>query len=158
MEYGLPNYARMLLGDEWDPVLGPTNNSYGLYNSSTKDYVNGNNAFGFWGRYTPWMAGLKGISDIANIGLGLYGIASARKQNRLANRALNAEIAFQNRNIANQAKTINNIYDAATAIGSVAGNSYVDGNGLVRRPSESVITADLEKGKQRYVNGDPIAV
>lgn len=103
------------------------------------------------------------LSTIGNLGLlglqgytGLKSISLANKQLGLAKKQFNFEKGLANKNIANQAKTINNAYDAAgqAAIGLLGGIDALTGQSI--NPSQETVDKANQNIKNSYVDGSPI--
>lgn len=103
---------------------------------------------------------LSGLGSLGLMGLqgytGLKNISLANKQLGLAKKQFNFEKGLANRNIANQAKTINNAYDAAgqAAIGLLGGIDALTGQSI--NPSQETVDKANQNIKNSYVDGSPI--
>lgn len=86
---------------------------------------------------------------------GLSSIGQANKAYKLAKRQFAFQKGLANRNIANQAKTINNHYDssAQAAAGLVGG---MDSSGNYGFTSQDLVDRYAQKAKEKYVDGRPI--
>ena len=103
------------------------------------------------------------LSSIGNLGLlglqgytGLRNLSLANKQLDLSKKQFGFEKALANRNIANQAKTINNSYNAAgqAAIGLLGGIDALTGQTI--NPSAETVAKAQENIKNSYVDGSKI--
>lgn len=90
------------------------------------------------------LAGLQALSGLANAFLGY-------KNYKLAKQQFGFEKAAMNRNIANQAKVINNAYDNAAQV--AAGMSLDSSYGLARENLAKQYAADAEK---KHVDGSRV--
>ena len=87
-------------------------------------------------------------------GLGIVGAYNAFQNRQLFEDQLDAQKAFWNRNIANQAKMINNEYDSHARIAAAQEGSY--NNGVVGTTSDGVAQEYMNRAKQKHVDGSPI--
>lgn len=135
---------------------------------------------GYYGFTSPWLSynygnndnnsnnnkgGNTGLDDFSKLfgtltgGLqaftGLSSIGQANKAYKLAKRQFAFQRGLANRNIANQAKTINNHYDssAQAAAGLVGG---MDSSGNYGFTSPDLVDRYAQKAKEKYVDGRPI--
>ena len=100
----------------------------------------------------------------ADILQGLSGLASAYmgyKNYELAKEQFGFQKGLANRNLANQAKVINNTYDnaAQVAAGMIGGGSYnpaTDSQGSYGMTDQAVVDRYAEKAKEKHVDGSPI--
>ena len=103
---------------------------------------------------------LSTIGDLGLLGLqgytGLKSLSLANKQLGLANQQFDFEKGLANRNLSNQAKTINNYYDAAgqAAIGLLGGIDALTGQTI--SPDAATVAKANENIKNSYVDGSPI--
>jgi hypothetical protein len=131
----------------------------GAYNSMTpsSDSLTGGGLFGSLGGIGGVLSGL---GQFANLGLGIFSALqsskAAKEQLGLAREAFGFEKALANRNIANQAQTINNLYDTATnaGIGLMGGIDAVSGQAL--GPNAETIAKIQQANKDRHVSGAPV--
>lgn len=95
------------------------------------------------------LGGLQSYANLQNLGL-------AKKQLGLANKQFAFEKGLANRNLANQAQTINTAYDAAgqAAIGLLGGIDAVTGQTIT--PDAETLARAEENIKKSYVSGTPI--
>ena len=129
---------------------------YGLSRYFDNKY-NDNSKGGDWG--------LNDLNDLSKLlgtltnGLqaftGLSSIGQANKAYKLAKKQFAFQKGLANRNIANQAKTINNHYDssAQAAAGLVGG---MDSSGNYGFTSQDLVDRYAQKAKEKYVDGRPI--
>ena len=104
-----------------------------------------NNPSGGWQQGLGYgLAGLQALSGLANAFLGY-------KNYKLAKKQFGFEKAAMNRNIANQAKVINNAYDNAAQV--AAGMSLDSSYGLARENLAKQYAADAEK---KHVDGSKV--
>ncbi len=132
------------------------------YNSGS--FWNGNNNSGNWFTNNGGFAGLgsllSGIGQLGALGFGAYsGLQQsklAKDQLKLARDSFNFEKGLANRNLANQAQTINNAYDASTqaAIGLMGGIDARTGQYIA--PDDTSVAAIEARNKAGYVNGSPV--
>lgn len=103
-------------------------------------------------KITDWMSGLAGLGQA---GMGLWNAYNGMKQLDIARQQFGFEKALANRNIANQAKIINNTYDnaAQVAAGMIGG---VDANGNFGFVDPNLVDRYAQKAKERHVDGSPI--
>ena len=102
------------------------------------------------------------LSTLGGLGLGIMQGFTGLQQLGLANRALNLankqfgfQTALANRNLANQAKIINNTYDsAAAAAAGLIGGKDANGRRGFADPTVSKLYADYAKTK--HVDGSSI--
>lgn len=113
--------------------------------------------------YTNNRGGLFGLSNdtLSGIGLGLQGLsglASAYlgyKNYQLAQDQFKFQKGLANRNLANQAKMINNTYDNAAQVAAGMVGSK-DNSGRYGFTRQDIIDSYANNAKQKYVNGSPI--
>lgn len=137
---------------------------YGNYGLSGMDLSSLYDYTGNTGTGSNWLSGLGGgLSGLANLGLaglqgytGLQSIGLAKKQLGLANKDLTFQKALANRNLANQAQTINTAYNAAgqAAIGLLGGIDARTGQTIT--PDAETLRKAEESIKSSYVSGSPI--
>ena len=111
----------------------------------------GGSGFGLsgWGSLLGGIgAGIQGLSGLANAYMGL-------KNYELAQDQFGFQKALANRNIANQAKIINNTYDNAgqVAAGMIGGK---DANGRYGFTDPAVVRQYEQRARDRHVDGSPI--
>ena len=97
---------------------------------------------------------LQGLSGLANAYMGY-------KNYKLAKEQFGFQKGLANRNLANQAKVINNTYDnaAQVAAGMIGGGSYnpaTDTQGSFGMTDQAVVDRYAEKAKEKHVDGSPI--
>lgn len=112
--------------------------------------TNANNGFLGLGSDT-WAgigAGIQGLSGLANAYLGY-------KNYQLAQDQFKFQKGLANRNLANQAKIINNTYDnaAQVAAGMIGGKDAQGNYGVV---NQSTVDRYANKAKEKHVDGSPI--
>lgn len=106
--------------------------------------------------------GLGGLGDILGAGAGiLQGLAGLRQaqiaeqQLGLAKKQFGFQKGVANRNIANQAKTINNMYDNAgqVAAGMIGGT---DANGNYGFTDQAIVDRYAQSAREKHVDGSAI--
>lgn len=104
-----------------------------------------------------------GLGNLASIGLGglqaytgLQSLGLGKKALGLAKNQFAFEKGLANRNLANQAKTINNAYDASAqvAAGLIGGK---DATGRYTTTNQEIIDKYASSAKDKYVDGSAIA-
>lgn len=149
--YGLKSYTSNNInsGDFWD-----FNNNFGNMNNGLANYNSGNNtdtSTGI-GWNTQTLAGIAGglqaLSGLANAYMGYKNYGLAKDQ-------FNYQKGLANRNLANQAKVINNAYDnaAQVAAGMIGGK---DSSGNYGMTSTDIINKYSNKAKEQHVDGSAI--
>lgn len=118
-------------------------------NPSSGGFLSGlNNFFG-----SDTFKALGGIGQLAMQGLGAYsalqGLGLAKDQLNLANKSFNFQKGLANRNLANQAKTINNAYDNAAQVAAGMTGSF----GLV---DPATVKRYEDNAKRKHVDASPI--
>ena len=111
-----------------------------------------------WGN----VAGMVGAG--AGVLQGLGGLAGAYmgyKNYKLAKEQFGFQKGLANRNLANQAKVINNSYDnaAQVAAGMIGGGSYnpaTDTQGSFGMVDQATVDQYAKKAKEKHVDGNPI--
>ena len=111
-----------------------------------------------WGN----IAGMVGAG--AGVLQGLGGLASAYtayKGLQLAKDQFRYQKGLANRNLANQAKIINNSYDnaAQVAAGMIGGGSYnpaTDSQGNYGMTDQAIVDRYAQKAKEQHVDGSPV--
>lgn len=93
-------------------------------------------------------AGIQGLSGLANAYLGYQALQQAKKQFKF-------QKGLANRNLANQAKTINNTYDnaAQVAAGMIGGTDSAGNFGFT---DPSIVKRYQDRAKEQHVDGSPI--
>ena len=105
------------------------------------------------------MSGLMGLGQLAGMGLQAYGGLQNYKLGKqalgLAKKQFNFQKDLANRNLANQAKTINNAYDNAgqVAAGMIGGTDSAGNFGFT---SQDVVDKYSERAKEKHVDGSAI--
>lgn len=125
-----------------DYSFRPTYDRYGLYNNGLNDKswleqnARGLAAIGM---------GIQGLSGLANAYMGYQNYQLAKKQ-------FNYQKGLANRNLANQAKIINNTYDnaAQVAAGMIGGK---DSSGNYGFTSQDVVDRYSKAAKDKHVSG-----
>ena len=97
---------------------------------------------------------LQGISGLANAYMGYNNYKLAKEQ-------FGFQKGLANRNLANQAKVINNSYDdaAQVAAGMIGGGSYnpaTDSQGNYGMTDQAIIDRYAQKAKEQHVDGSPV--
>lgn len=108
------------------------------------------------------VAGMVGAG--AGVLQGLGGLASAYtayKGLQLAKDQFKYQKGLANRNLANQAKVINNSYDnaAQVAAGMIGGGSYnpaTDSQGNYGMTDQAIVDRYAQKAKEQHVDGSPV--
>ena len=122
-------------------------------------------SFQFGGQEASSLLNTMGYIDAgAGVLQGLSGLASAYmgyKNYELAKEQFGFQKGLANRNLANQAKVINNTYDnaAQVAAGMIGGGSYnpaTDSQGSYGMTDQAVVDRYAEKAKEKHVDGSPI--
>lgn len=144
--------------------------NYGLLDDGSEDFLGYLNLFPFSGdksggnQGTKWgnIAGMVGAG--AGVLEGLGGLANAYmgyKNYKLAKKQFGFQKGLANRNLANQAKIINNSYDnaAQVAAGMIGGGSYnpaTDSQGSYGMTDQAIVDRYVQKAKEKHVDGSPI--
>ena len=122
-------------------------------------------AFQLGGQEASGLSNAMGYIDVgAGVLQGLSGLANAYmgyKNYKLAKEQFGFQKGLANRNLANQAKVINNTYDnaAQVAAGMIGGGSYnpaTDSQGSYGMTDQAVVDRYAEKAKEKHVDGRPI--
>ena len=97
---------------------------------------------------------LQGLSGLANAYMG-------HKNYKLAKKQFGFQKGLANRNLANQAKVINNTYDnaAQVAAGMIGGGSYnpaTDSQGNYGMTDQAIVDRYAQKAKEKHVDGSPV--
>ena len=153
-----PNYGSSFVGPlpNYAGAVGNAANTVGNLNLGNNggllSNLFGNNGGGIMG----------GLSQLGGLATGLMQAYSGFQQLGLANKALNLakqQFGFQkalaNRNLANQAKIINNTYDnaAQVAAGMIGGK---DANGNYGFTDPTLVNQYANRAKSQHVNGSAI--
>lgn len=151
--YGLKSYTSNNInsGDFWDTYnnnFGNMNNGLANYNSNNNN--NNNNTKIGWNTQTlaGIADGLEALSGLANAYMGYKNYQFAKDQ-------FNFQKGLANRNLANQAKVINNAYDnaAQVAAGMIGGR---DSSGNYGMTSSDIVNKYSNKAKEQHVDGSAI--
>ena len=126
-------------------------NALNLDSSSLYDQLAGSNGFGL-GDITGLVGAgagvLQGLGGLANAYMGYKNYGLAKKQ-------FGFQKGLANRNLANQAKTINNAYsNAAQVAAGMIGGTDASGNFGFTDPS--IVKKYQEEAKKQYVDSSPI--
>ena len=122
-------------------------------------------AFRFGGQEPSGLSNAMGyIGAGADILQGISGLAGAYmgyKNYKLAKEQFGFQKGLANRNLANQAKVINNSYDnaAQVAAGMIGGGSYnpsTDSQGNYGMTDQAIIDRYAQKAKEQHVDGSPV--
>ena len=111
-----------------------------------------------WGN----IAGMVGAGAGVLQGLGgLAGAYTAYKGLQLAKDQFKYQKGLANRNLANQAKIINNSYDnaAQVAAGMIGGGSYnpdTDSQGSYGMTDQAIVDRYAQKAREKHVDGSPV--
>ena len=117
---------------------------------------------------TPWyqkwfgnqgiVGGLgSGLAALGQVGSGVFSAIMANKNYDLAQKALNYQIGLGNRNLANQAKILNNTYDTAGNVGAGLIGAQ-DANGNYGGVDSKILASQQEQARKNHVDGSPIRV
>ena len=99
--------------------------------------------------------GLNGLATLGQIGAGIFSGIMADKNYALAKDMFDYQRNLGNRNLANQAKILNNTYDTAGVVGAgLAG--YRDANGNYGGTDPKVLAAQQAQAKKQHVDGSAI--
>ena len=106
------------------------------------------------GTFGAVASGLQGISGLAQAFVGM-------KNYELAQQQFKYQKGLANRNLANQAKIINNTYDnaAQVAAGMIGGGSYnpaTDSQGNYGMTDQAIVDRYAQKAKEQHVDGSPV--
>ena len=163
----VPNYTSNLLGQ---PVSSTGLYVPGAYDVTRISNTAPTNTTGLMGNLNSFFGsdtfkGLQGLGELALGGLQAY---SGLQNYRLGKQALglaNQQFGFQkglaNRNLANQAKVINNTYDnaAQVAAGMIGGGSYnpaTDTQGSFGMVDQATVDQYAKMAKEKHVDGSHI--
>lgn len=156
------------------PVIGTSNNPFkgslgiDLNNQTIDDTTNQMRGLvadngGILSGAKPDNGGLFGLSNntLAGIGLGLQGLSGlanafmSYKNYKLAKNQWRFQKNLANRNLANQAKTVNNAYDnaAQVAAGMIGGQ---DASGNYGFTDQAIVDRYANRAKNQHVDGSPI--
>lgn len=106
-----------------------------------------------WGDYLSGAGSL--ITGLASAYTGFQNIGLANKSLGLAKKQFNFQKDLANRNLANQAKTINNAYNnAAQVAGGMIGS--VDAQGNYGATSQAIMDQYAAKAKEQHVDGSAL--
>jgi hypothetical protein len=113
---------------------------------------------------TDWGGIAGAVGAGAGVLQGIGGLASAymaHKNYKLAKEQFGFQKGLANRNLANQAKVINNGYDnaAQVAAGMIGGGSYnpaTDSQGSYGMTDQAIVDRYSEKAKEKHVDGNPV--
>lgn len=138
--------------------------SVGLENFNGMTGTLGDQSFTLGTQGSNWgnIAGMVGAG--AGVLQGLGGLASAYtayKGLQLAKDQFKYQKGLANRNLANQAKIINNSYDnaAQVAAGMIGGGSYnpdTDSQGSYGMTDQAIVDRYAQKAKEQHVDGSPV--
>ena len=138
--------------------------SVGLENFNGMTGTLGDQSFTLGTQGSNWGNTASMIGAGAGILQGLGGLASAYtayKGLQLAKDQFRYQKGLANRNLANQAKIINNSYDnaAQVAAGMIGGGSYnpaTDSQGSFGMTDQAIVDRYAQKAKERHVDGSPV--
>ena len=138
--------------------------SVGLENFNGMTGTLGDQSFTLGTQGSNWGNTASMIGAGAGILQGLGGLASAYtayKGLQLAKDQFRYQKGLANRNLANQAKVINNSYDnaAQVAAGMIGGGSYnpaTDSQGNYGTTDQAIIDRYTQKAKEQHVDGSPV--
>lgn len=137
------------------PTIGTATYSNGMLRSGVNNVMRAMNdssngsgwiskLFGNSGVIPGISAGLQALGGLADVWLGGRNLA-------LAQDALDIQTALANRNLSNQAKVINNVYDVAGRVGAALSNQNWDGT-----IDKNALAASEEQAKRQHVDGSYI--
>lgn len=146
-------FTNAMFNTMYGDTLG-TDDGYGrLYKSSGGSNINKaipkNSGWGFNADTLGAIAGgLQALTGIGNFFTGLQGLNLAKKQ-------FNFQKGLANRNLANQAKIVNNSYDnAAQVAAGMIGSRDANGNyGFTR---QDIVNDYARRAREQHVDGSPI--
>lgn len=98
-----------------------------------------------------------GLAALGLVGSGIFSAIMANKNYDLAQKALNYQMGLGNRNLANQAKILNNTYDTAGNVGAGLIGAQ-DANGNYGGVDSKILASQQEQAKKNHVDGSPIRV
>ena len=138
--------------------------SVGLENFNGMTGTLGDQSFTLGTQGSNWGNTASMIGAGAGILQGLGGLASAYtayKGLQLAKDQFRYQKGLANRNLANQAKVINNSYDnaAQVAAGMIGGGSYnpaTDSQGNYGMTDQAIVDRYAQKAKEQHVDGSPV--
>lgn len=164
VDFGNNNYGIYGTQQGYEGGYGGSGTFSGFDLSSLRNPMENNSGNSSWLSQNGGLAGIGSLlSGIGNLGLlglqgytGLKSLSLANKQLGLANQQFDFEKGLANRNLSNQAKTINNSYDAAgqAAIGLLGGIDALTGQAI--NPDAATVAKANENIKNSYVDGSPI--
>ena len=129
---------------------GGADNMYGdIANTNVPTPSTSSSGFGFnTGTLGVVTGGLQGLSGLAQAFVGM-------KNYELAQQQFKYQKGLANRNLANQAKIINNTYDnaAQVAAGMIGGN---DASGTYGFTDQAIVDDYAKKAKEKHVDGSAI--
>ena len=132
------------LGDKWayTPVTPTVNQTLAQPNV-------GDDAFG-WNNKTlgTVFSGLNALTGLANAFMGYKAYGLAKDQFRF-------QKGLANRQLANQAKMINNAYDASAQVAAGMRGS-LNADGTIGMTDKAIVDQYAARAKERHVNGSPI--
>jgi len=111
-----------------------------------------------WGKALDYIGAgaglLQGLGGLANAYIAYKGLQLAKDQ-------FEYQKGLANRNLANQAKIINNSYDnaAQVAAGMIGGGSYnpaTDSQGSYGMTDQAIVDRYVQKAKEQHVDGSPV--
>lgn len=138
--------------------------SVGLENFNGMTGTLGDQSFTLDTQGSNWgnIAGMVGAGAGVLQGLGgLAGAYTAYKGLQLAKDQFKYQKGLANRNLANQAKIINNSYDnaAQVAAGMIGGGSYnpnTDSQGSYGMTDQAIVDRYAQKAREKHVDGSPV--
>lgn len=128
---GLAKYGSYSYSEPWQNTGITNNNSSWL-----------NNVFGGNGMSNL----ISGLGVLGGIGSGILSYINGNKMMNLANDQFDFQKALANRNLANQAKIINNQYDSSAQVAAAMAGSG-------GRTSQDTIRRYEDNARKKYVNG-----
>ena len=162
-----PNYSPLQFNFNSMPFTygqGFTNPNVQQAVSNVANKIHGFNgvASGDWSRKLFGNQGIiggigSGLAALGQVGAGIFNAIMAGKEYELAKKILGYQIGLGNRNLANQAKIINNTYDIAGNVGAGL-IGYQDANGNYGGVDSNILASQQEQAKKNYVDGSPIRI
>lgn len=141
--YGMGRY---ISDDQFNKLYDST---FPTNNTSTPNLGTSNGLFGISNDT------LAGIGAIAQGLSGLAGAYNSFKNYQLAQKQFNFQKGLANRNLANQAKLINNTYDSAAQVAAGMIGSK-DATGNYGFTNQAVVDQYAAKAKEKHVDGSAI--
>lgn len=99
---------------------------------------------------------LSGLTGLAQGAGGLLNAYTGLKSLEMAKDQFGFQKALANRNLANQAKIINNTYDNAAIVSADLIGGGMDSSGRLRDTDTTTRNRVIQEGKKKHVDGSPI--